>query len=487
MKWISRAGLRVRLAWGIALPLLILMSIFSIWQYVRETQYIQSEHQDDAQTLSEVLTMTLKHAMLMRDNSMVATVIQNSSSVGEVQRVFLLNRVGTVIADSATTGNQTGIKLATNSAGCIECHQFSANTLPRALNTNVGGVNALQVATPIENSPECYQCHGSQQKVLGVLLIDISVQKEEEQARQNALINFGLSILTTVLIFAAIYFLLDVLAIQRIKAFIQPLNDYTNRHYNARLPVSNAGDELDRLANTFNGMIAEIEKHIQEERKQNEILSQAIVEERDRIARELHDSLPQLLAYLNTKIGAIYLFVDSGKKKEALTNLHELEHASRNLLADVRAAIHGLRASRLLSSGLSGAVRNYLEQFRELCRIPVEYSTNLETENIRLSPEMEVQAFRIVQEALSNIRKHSKASRASVQMNFRDEQLVLIIEDNGIGFDLLSHSASVKSQFGLQTMRERAESLHGEFMIQSQPRKGTKITVTLPPAVENGT
>lgn len=480
MKLLSRADLRVRLAWSIALPLLILMSAVSLWQYVREIQFIGTDNEEDAQTIGNVILSGLKQAMLLHDDAMVATMIQNSGGMSDVERVMLLNQSSVAKADSAASGNEAGITLDVRSAGCSGCHQHSGNALPTTLNINVGGVDTLRVATPIENSPECNQCHGSAQKYLGVLLVDVSAQKEQSLAQQNALTNLGLSILTTLLIFAAIYFLLDFLAIKRIKAFMQPLNAYANGNYHARLPVSKAGDELDRLANTFNGMIAEIEGHIEEERNRGELLSQAIVEERERIARELHDSLPQLLAYLNTKIGAIYLFVDGGKKKEALVNLRELEDASRNLLTDVRDAISGLRASRLLASGLDLAIHNYLEQFKELCKIPVTYFSSLDSENIQIAPEIEVQALRIVQEALSNIRKHSKASKASVQTLFRDHQLALIIEDDGIGFELATRPSPEKSQYGLQTMRERAESLHGKFMIQSQPGKGTKITVSLP-------
>jgi signal transduction histidine kinase len=126
-----------------------------------------------------------------------------------------------------------------------------------------------------------------------------------------------------------------------------------------------------------------------------------------------------------------------------------------------------------------------VDQFKELCRIPVEYSFDPAVKDIPLSPETQVQALRIVQEALSNTRKHSKASQASVQILFHDQELVLVIEDNGLGFDPAAPSFSRRSQYGLQTMRERAESLHGKFMIESHPGKGTRITVSLPISLEN--
>lgn len=485
MKFFSRADLRIRLALSIALPLLILMSAFSFWQYARETQFSQSENEQAAQTVGDVMLMGLQHAMLMHDDSLVKAMIQNSGEMENVKRVILLDQNSVVKADSSASGNKLGMTLDASQPGCNGCHQYPDNALPRILNANIGGVDTLRVATPIQNESACNPCHGTRQTYLGVLLVDISSQKEQDQTRQNTLINFGLSILTTLLIFIAIYFLLDILAVRRIRSFMQPLNEYANGKRAARLPVSKSGDELDRLADTFNRMVTEIEMHIQEERKRGELLSKAIVEERERIARELHDSLPQLLAYLNTKIGAIYLFVEKGKKKDALVNLRELENASHNLLTDVRDAIHGLRASRLLASGLDLAIRNYVDQFKELCRIPVAYSFDPAAREIQLSPETQVQALRIVQEALSNIRKHSKASTASVQILFRDRELILVIADNGLGFDSASPSSSGGSQYGLQTMRERAESLHGKFMIESQAGKGTQVTVSLPISVEN--
>ena len=485
MQRFLHVSLRARVAISIALPLLAVMTAFSFLQYYRETQLIQTQLEGDARFVGDVMVSQLTYAMSLNNKDMIASMVKDATLLSDIQRVIILDPNGFVRFDSAETGNEAGLRLDPHSGSCSFCHQHDPGALPRTNILRVAGRDALQIAAPIENGPSCYQCHDSSQQNVGVLLVDVSAQEQQRLARQNAFINLGLSILVTAILSGAIYFLLNWLVTRRINAFMEPLSAYANGNYDVRLPVSKTGDELDNLAVTFNDMIVEIESHIQEESKRGELLRNTVIAERERIARELHDSLPQLLAYLNTKIGAIYLYVENENKPEALENLRQLENASHHLLMDVRDAIHGLRASRLLDSGLAPAIQNYIEQFKELCSIPVTFTHDPILDTLRPDPEIEVQALRIVQEALSNVRKHARAATASVEMLFKEGQVVLVIKDNGIGFNPESLLADGKSHYGMQTMRERAECNGGKFMIKSQPGEGVTITVSLPLRIES--
>ncbi len=481
MRRFLNASLRARVAISIALPLLAVMSAFTFLQYVREKQLIESQMEGDASFVGDVIVSQLTSAMRLNNRDLISSMVKETASLSDIRHVLILDQSGFVRFDSATNGSQLGLQPDPQAGGCALCHKQAGSVLPRTTLTGANSVDTLQVAAPILNGSECYDCHDPTVKTLGVLLVDVSSQEQQRLARLNAIINILLSVLATGIISGAIYFLLNRVVTRRINSFMQPLSAYANGNYDVRLPVSKAGDELDNLAITFNEMIDQIQRQIEEETRRGQIFRSTIIAERDRIARELHDSLPQVLAYLNTKIGAISLYVENENKAGALDNLRQLEEASHNLLTDVRDSIHGLRASRLLESGLAPAIQNYIEQFMELCNIPVSFTYDPFLDQMRPEPEVEVQALRIVQEALSNVRKHAHATKASVEMRLQEGLLVLVIRDDGIGFNPQAPQIDGKTHYGLQTMQERAECNGGKFMIQSRPGEGVTVIVSLPP------
>jgi len=131
------------------------------------------------------------------------------------------------------------------------------------------------------------------------------------------------------------------------------------------------------------------------------------------------------------------------------------------------------RSAGAVEGGLGGALRTYLSDFTE--REGIEATFAIEGEK-RKGMAMERELFRIAQEALNNVAKHSQATSASVSLIFDTGQVRLRIEDDGIGFDTFQSRAGL----GLQNIRERAEGLGGQLAVESVPGKGTKITVEIP-------
>lgn len=205
-----------------------------------------------------------------------------------------------------------------------------------------------------------------------------------------------------------------------------------------------------------------------------------IEEERQRIAREMHDGLAQILGYVNVKAGAARRLVDLGRVGEAARELQQLEDAAREVYAEVREAILGLRTVLQGENGLIAVLTGYLERFSEQSGIPVDLKLEGEQAALSPSPEAEVQLIRIIQEALSNVRKHASASKASVCLRATPEGTLLVVEDDGKGFTADRPSPRGGPQFGLQTMRERAEAMGGSFSIDSGPGRGTRVTVQMP-------
>jgi signal transduction histidine kinase len=194
----------------------------------------------------------------------------------------------------------------------------------------------------------------------------------------------------------------------------------------------------------------------------------------------MHDGLAQVLGYVNVKAGAARRLVGQGKVTEAAHELEQLELAAREVYADVRESILGLRTVTAGQSGLMDVLREYLERFSEQSNIKVDLVMQCDETALHLGPEAEVQVIRIIQEALSNVRKHSGAKSAWIRLDQDPDSTILVVEDNGQGFSLRRTPLAGGPRFGLQTMRERAEALDGSFALDTKPGSGTKVVVRIP-------
>lgn len=233
--------------------------------------------------------------------------------------------------------------------------------------------------------------------------------------------------------------------------------------------------------------IAGISKDISEKKRMEAELMQqrqslAILEERERIAREMHDGLAQVLGYVNTKAQAVRRFLAVNKIDEAQAHLLQLEEAARAVYADVREAILGLRTTVAQGQDLTGTLTDYIRHFEMQSGIPTTLVIAEQADLCKLTPMVEVQTIRIIQEALTNIRRHANAQQATVTMQQRNGHALITIEDDGCGFAPNQSHHSDRPRFGLQTMRERAEGVGGALTIHSMPGSGTRICVTLPMA-----
>lgn len=219
---------------------------------------------------------------------------------------------------------------------------------------------------------------------------------------------------------------------------------------------------------------------IENARLHERVQDAAVLEERERIAREMHDGLAQVLGYINTKSLAIRKLLGVGQLARAQEELAQMEEAVRDVYADVREAILGLRTSPGSEGGLLPSLRGYLERYREMTCIQACLEIRAPTEALRLSPAAEVQVMRIVQEALSNVRKHAGASTVTVSFEVNGATLQVVVADDGRGFDQEQLPVRGWPRFGLQTMRERAEAIGGSFQVGSRPDQGTSVIVKLP-------
>jgi signal transduction histidine kinase len=201
------------------------------------------------------------------------------------------------------------------------------------------------------------------------------------------------------------------------------------------------------------------------------IEDQATLQERNRIAREIHDGLGHTLAAQTIQLNNALLFWQSDSD-QAVTFLKQAKQLGSEALLEVRKSVSVLRSNPIQGQRLEVALEKLLADFHQTTGIEVK--SNIQPFG-SLPLELNVALFRIVQESLTNIAKHAQATIVTVTLQ-RADQLYLRIDDNGRGF----HPTQNTTGFGLQGMRERAAALGGNFTIESQPGAGCHVAVSFP-------
>lgn len=200
----------------------------------------------------------------------------------------------------------------------------------------------------------------------------------------------------------------------------------------------------------------------------------AVLEERNRLARELHDSVTQSLFSLSLNLEAAGQMFATRPEK-ATTLVARSQEMASEALAEMRSLIFELRPAALQEKGLAAALANHINLFRR--RHGLEVSLSLEGEG-RLAPDLEFCLYRVAQEALTNIAKHARAQKVHVTYSIEPDEALIRIKDDGVGFDD-EQPASAQS-FGLLGMRERVHALNGRLTINTRPGSGTIIEARIP-------
>ena len=211
----------------------------------------------------------------------------------------------------------------------------------------------------------------------------------------------------------------------------------------------------------------------------SQLQSLSITEERGRIARDMHDGVAQVLGYLNLQVQTLDTLLKQGKSEQLRDELAQMRQAVQTAHADMRENILSLRTTLSDEKGLASAIKEYLDEFSIQTGVETKFTYQMDGD-LDLASVAEVQLVCILQEALANVRKHAKAAGVEVTIakvdNKEGEEIVMEIQDNGVGFV----SKRSRRSFGLQTMRERAESAGGNLSIRSESGSGTRIECRLP-------
>ncbi|MGG6296878.1 sensor histidine kinase [Leptolyngbya sp. AN02str] len=198
----------------------------------------------------------------------------------------------------------------------------------------------------------------------------------------------------------------------------------------------------------------------------------AMEQERNRIARDIHDSLGHSLTALNLQIESALKLWDTNPR-QAYTFLQQAKRLGSTSLSDVRQSVATMRSDPWQSRSLDEAIATLLQDFEQHTRIHPSCEMQLHQ---NLAPEINTSLYRIIQEALTNIYKHANATRVQIGLHCTSTALYLTIQDDGKGFDVEQNQTG----FGLRGMRERTLALNGSFEVHSSVGQGCRISITIP-------
>lgn len=486
-----RGNLRAKVTLGVVLPLLLILGSFTAIEHKRHQESLLANLALLAAQSGQVIEDNLRQQMVKVDFEGVQSLIDSISARGDFSIVYLLDPQGKVTF--APQGKDVGLQLDNDQPDCQPCHRLSPADRPKSvIITEAGGQRVFRSMNPIENDPQCTRCHDPRERLIGLLLTDISMALVEAslaaQLRESLLWNAA-TILATVLV---VNLALSRFVLRRIEKMAAAISDLGKGRPPAPLP-ENQSDEIGRLAGMFNVMAQQVEARNAENQalseglqrqsaQRGELLKRLITaqeDERGRVARELHDELGQVLGGLALRAEAIGRFIqtDTHRALEQIGQVRALIAEATDRMYDL---ILALRPSALDDLGLAAAIRAHAE--RLLAEKGIAFEMDASQLTGRLPPEVETALYRTFQEALSNVVRHAQASRVRISLASRDGAFEGEIVDDGRGFSPQNIRPNGDSPrgLGLLGMEERIAQCGGRVEIASRPGEGALIHISIP-------
>ncbi|SDJ22584.1 sensor histidine kinase [Salimicrobium halophilum] len=242
--------------------------------------------------------------------------------------------------------------------------------------------------------------------------------------------------------------------------------------------AENLGGKISVVLNYLNEDFLAVSEALQDARQKQEFglqIIEAQEEERRRLSREIHDGPAQMLANVLLRSDLVERTFKERSVKEAVTEMKSVRKMVRSSLYEVRRIIYDLRPMALDDLGIVPTLRKYLATVSDYHELDIRFQSF--GQERRLDSQYEVAVFRLVQEAVQNAVKHAEADRIDVKVELTWKSIVIVIKDDGKGFDVEDKK---KGSFGLIGMHERVDMLSGELEIESAVGKGTGVTIKLP-------
>lgn len=480
----SKLGLKFL---GILVCVLLLgigLSAFFVLSFEQE-QFVENAR-ESTMRVSQVVQASLEHAMLSEDSPMLSHMMQMVVGGAGLERIRILDMDGRVRI--ASSPSDLGLRYRLTDSLCRDCHRGdTAPTQGPISNFQISG-NALLNSTLIPNRPECYSCHGASAHFLGFLIVETPLTNLNSQLSASFLRLASGGLITFALLAGILILSLGRLVVQPVVRLARCVREVGNGNLDCESRIERRSDEVGELAAAFDTMRQQLkDASAEKERRDRELekvhlrsaRSEATLQERERLARELHDLVSQALGFLKLKTAVIDDLLTKGLITQARVHVREVKEVAHDTYFDVREAIFGLHHLGSAQVEFVPALNRLLAVYRTHYGVPV-YLVADENSAPSFSPEVTIQLTRIIQEALTNVRKHTRAQQVNVRLEQADDHWRIIVEDDGQGFNPERVPNSTQRSFGLQTMRERASSIGARFQVASSPDGGTRVAVCIP-------
>jgi len=490
VKFVSRS-LRLKISLGVSLALILLLTPFNWLQYQLQRRAAIADLSQLAATTGAVAEHSLEGAMLTNNRPAIQTIVDSVAQAPDVQMVYLLNTKAVVAASPG--GRSNGQALDRASPVCQACHQFPAERRPHSIVvTAANGQPVFRTMTPIANQPACAGCHSPQDRLNGALYVDFSMTGLDarlDRGLRTALLASGAIIVLSALV---IYALMSWLVITPMERVGRALRRFSRGERQARAAVRSQ-DEVGLLGDGFNEMAetiqvqqakagqlySELEAKDALRRQLLGRLTTAREEERRYFARELHDELGQLLTGLSLNLKLCQQSILSNPE-EATDHLVRAKALIGETFEQSHRLISDLRPTVLDDYGLIPALQEELNH--RLAPAGAAVELDADGNGQELPPEIATAAFRIAQEAITNVIRHARAGQVRVQVQRTQSRLAMTIEDDGVGLpeEMTGGMAGGQQALGILGMQERADALGGHLEVARRQPCGTRVALWLP-------
>ncbi|KJS21246.1 MAG: hypothetical protein VR72_11530 [Clostridiaceae bacterium BRH_c20a] len=461
---LGSASLRTKLM-GIHLFMAL---IFSVWityytQSILQVSFHRQLEQQGIAISRDIASRSVDYVLTENIFELKSTIHDTTINNNSVRYIFFINQDNKVLTHSFTKGLPVGLLDANWVNG--------QDSRVQLLKTEEGLV--WDIATPIA---------GGQAGIVRVGLITTGLHSLVKSISSNVLIS---------LIMVAVFSTLIAYSLQKVITdpiinLVQATQAVAAGNFSYRVEASSiASGEVGVLVKSFNKMAEKLEKshqEIEEVEKMRRLLLEKVVsiqeEERKRIAMELHDEAGQSLTGLKFTLKSLENSSEEPNLKKSLKEIHQ---QVSNTLSSIHEIIVELRPKLLDELGFTGAVKRYLKEYQARYGINVNADLKI-LDSIQIMPEAATTIFRIIQEALTNTAKYAKAREINLSFQKQQGNLLIVIEDDGLGFDpaLINEHSENPNKLGIFGMKERAALIGGTFIIDTAQEEGVTILLRLP-------
>ncbi|MFQ5340118.1 MAG: histidine kinase [Anaerolineae bacterium] len=489
MTFLARS-LRLKVSLGVCLALIGLFAPLNWLQYRLQRKAALADLQLLAASAGTIAEHSLEEAMLANNRSAIQGIVDSVAQAPGVRTVYLLNPRAIVAASPQRAFNND--QLDRSSPTCQVCHQFPAASRPRGVVvTGADGQRAFRTMTPIPNREACHRCHSPEDRLNGVFYMDFSMAGLDARLESGLRTAFLSSVAIIILSALVLYVLLSRLIITPMEQVAHALRRFSRGERVARVPVQ-AQDEVGLLADVFDEMADTIQTQESEASRlytelkakdavRRQLLARLITareEERRRLAREIHDELGQLLTGLSLtlKLGQEAVGDDPQTARDYLDKANALV---RHTIEQSHRLITDLRPTVLDDYGLVPALQEELNQ--RLAPLGIDAHLHTEGDIERLPAEVATAAFRIAQEAITNVIRHAHAHQVHVRLQQTADGLTVTVDDDGTGLPKeILNNRDERQPLGILGMQERAGALGGRLEVIAREPHGTRVHLWLP-------